>query len=79
MNYFSNYCAKKIFQQGTHRLGNLFNKNKLFLKLLEDKNILKVLYSILGDDLKIGGLDFREPLKGMGLQDLHIDWIPKQN
>ena len=70
---------KKIFQQGTHRLGNLFNKNKLFLKLLEDKNILKVLYSILGDDLKIGGLDFREPLKGMGLQDLHIDWIPKKN
>ena len=70
---------QKKFQQGTYRLGNLFNKNKLFLKLLREKNILKVAYAILGDDIKIGGLDLREPLKGKGLQDLHIDWVPKKN
>ena len=70
---------QKKFQQGTYRLGNLFNKNKLFLKLLCEKNILKVVYVILGDDMKIGALDFREPLKGKGLQDLHIDWVPKKN
>ena len=70
---------QKKFQEGTYRLGNLFNKNELFLKLLCEKNILKVAHAILGDDIKIGALDFREPIKGKGLQDLHIDWIPKKN
>ena len=70
---------KKKFQEGAYRLGNLFNKNELFLKLLSEKNILKVAYAILGDDIKIGALDMREPKKGAGLQDFHIDWIPKEN
>ena len=70
---------KKNFQVGAYRLGNLFNKHELFLKLLCEKNILKVTYKILGDDMKIGALDMREPKKKAGLQDLHIDWIPKQN
>jgi len=70
---------KKNFQVGAYRLGNLFNKHGLFLKLLCEKNILKVTYKILGDDMKIGALDMREPKKEAGLQDLHIDWIPKQN
>ena len=70
---------KKNFQVGAYRLANLFNKHELFLKLLCEKNILKVTYGILGDDIKIGALDMREPKKGAGLQDLHIDWIPKQN
>src|SRR3989344_4040642 len=70
---------QKIFQPGANRLGNLFNKHELFLKLLTEKNILKTIYAILGDDIKFGGLDMREPKKGTGLQDLHIDWIPKQS
>ena len=70
---------KKNFQVGAYRLGNLFNKHELFLKLLCEKNILKVTYKILVDDMKIGALDMREPKKEAGLQDLHIDWIPKQN
>ncbi len=70
---------KKDFQPGAYRLANLFNKHKLFLKLLYEKNILKVVYSILGDDIKIGALDMREPKKGTGLQDFHIDWIPKKS
>ena len=70
---------KKNFQIGATRLGNLFNKHELFLKLLTEKNILKVTYSILGDDIKIGALDMREPKKAAGLQDLHIDWVPKKN
>jgi len=69
---------KKNLQKGANRLGNLFNKHELFLKLLSEKNILKVAYAILGDDIKIGALDFREPTKGMGLQDFHMDWIPKK-
>ena len=69
---------KKVFQPGTNRLGNLFNKDELFRKLVCEKNILKIAYAILGDDVKIGALDMREPKKGTGLQDLHIDWIPKK-
>ena len=70
---------KKDFQIGAYRLANLFNKHELFLKLLCEKNILKIAYCILGDDIKIGALDMREPKKGEGLQDLHIDWIPKKS
>ena len=70
---------KKDFQPGANRLANLFNKNDLFLKLLTEKNILKIAYAILGDDIKVGALDMREPKKGSGLQGLHIDWIPKKS
>ena len=70
---------KKDFQPGANRLANLFNKNDLFLKLLTEKNILKTTCAILGDDIKVGGLDMREPKEGTGLQDLHIDWIPKKS
>ena len=38
---------KKKFQEGASRLGNLFNKNELFLKLLSEKNILKVANSFM--------------------------------
>ena len=70
---------KKVFQLGTNRLGNLFNKDELFRRLLCEKNILKIAYAILGDDVKIGALDMREPKKGAGSQDLHIDWIAKKS
>ncbi len=70
---------QKDFQPGANRLGNLFNKHDLFLKLLTEKNILKIAYAILGDDIKVGALDMREPKKGCGLQGLHIDWIPNKS
>ena len=70
---------KKQFQIGANRLGNLFDKHEIFLKLLTEKNILKISYCILGDDIKIGALDMREPKKGRGLQDFHIDWLPKKS
>ena len=70
---------QKDFQPGANRLGNLFNKHDLFLELLTEKNILKIAYVILGNDIKVGALDMREPKKGTGLQDLHIDWIPKKS
>ena len=69
---------KKQFQVGANRLGNLFDKHEIFLKLLTEKNILKISYCILGDDIKIGALDMREPLKGKGFQDFHMDWPPKK-
>ena len=69
----------KIFQTGAHRLGNLLNKNNLFLKLLFEKNILKIISIVMENNFKIGGLDMREPVQGKGLQDFHMDWIPKKN
>ena len=68
----------KNFQPGAYRLGNLFNKDDLFFELITDEEILNVVLAILGDDAKIGALDMREPKKGTGQQDLHIDWIPKK-
>ena len=69
---------QKNFQPGAYRLGNLFNKDELFLEIITNEEILSVLESILGDDIKIGALDMRAPKKGTGQQDLHIDWIPKK-
>ena len=69
---------QKNFQPGAYRLGNLFNKHKLFFEIITNEQILNVLSSILGDDIKIGALDMREPKKGTGQQDLHMDWIPKR-
>ena len=68
----------KNFQPGAYRLGNLFNKDELFFELITNEEILNVVLAILGDDAKIGALDMREPKKGTGQQDLHIDWIPKK-
>ena len=70
---------KKTFNKGGRRLANLFNKDKLFLDLLSEKNLLKILYGLFGNDMKIGALDLREPLLGTGWQELHIDWLPKKN
>ena len=69
----------KKFNKGANRLANLFNKNKLFLKLLTEIKLLKILSNIFKNDLKFGALDMREPLQGTGWQELHIDWLPKKN
>ena len=68
----------KKFQDGATRLGNLFNKNNLFLELLFEENILKIVSIIMNYNFKIGGLDMREPIQGKGLQDFHMDWIPRK-
>jgi len=68
----------KNFQPGAYRLGNLFNKDELFFELITNEEVLNIILAILGDDAKIGALDMREPKKGTGQQDLHIDWIPKK-
>ena len=70
---------EKKFQPGAYRLGNLLNKHELFRDVIINEDILNICFQILGDDVKIGGLDMREPRKGTGQQDLHIDWIPKKN
>ena len=69
----------KKFNKGANRLANLFNKDKLFLKLITEKNLLTVLAEIFQNDLKFGALDMREPLQGTGWQELHIDWLPRKN
>ena len=71
--------VNKKFNVGSNRLGNLFNKNKLFLKLLTEKNILKIVYGIMNEDIKFGALDMREPIKNGGFQEFHIDWYPKKS
>ena len=38
---------KKTFNKGANRLANLFNKDKLFLKILSEKALLKTLYGFI--------------------------------
>ena len=68
----------KKFNNGSNRLANLFNKDELFLKLLTDFSILKILYGIFNDDMKIGALDMREPLKGEGWQNYTLIGFQKK-
>ena len=33
---------------------------------------------IIQNNIKIGAVDFRDPLIGTGKQALHIDWLPRK-
>ena len=72
------YKKGKLFEKGANRLGNLINKDKIFCELLIIPEILASAYEVIKDDLKIGGVDLRNPLKGSGFQKLHIDWLPRR-
>jgi len=69
---------KGDYQPGANRLGNLFNKHELFIKLITEKNILKIAYGIFGDDMQIDALDMREPRKNKGGQAFHLDWVARK-
>ena len=72
------YKKGKMFESGANRLGNLINKNKIFSELLTLPEILASAREVIKDDIKIGGVDLRNPLKGRGFQKLHIDWLPRK-
>ncbi len=59
-------------------MSNLINKNKIFRDLILVPEILASAHAVIKSDLKVGGVDLRNPLKGRGLQRLHIDWIPRK-
>ena len=72
------YKKNKLFEQGTNRLGNLIEKNKIFLKLITIPKILAAAHHVTKGNIKVCGLNYREPLKGEGSQNIHMDWKPRK-
>ena len=73
------YKKGKLFEKGTNRLGNLINKHKVFQNLITMPEILAATYEVVKSDIKIAGLNLRNPLKNNGRQKIHMDWEPRKN
>ena len=73
------YKKGKFFEPGTNRLGNLIEKNKIFAGLIDMPEILTCAKEVINDDLKVCGLNYREPILGQGEQKIHMDWKPRKS
>ena len=69
----------KYFETNCDRLGNLIEKDLIFGELIKIPEILCAAHEVIQDELKVGGLNFRNPHKGYGEQAIHIDGIPRQS
>ena len=58
---------------------NLIEKNKIFAGLMTIPEILLCAKEVVKDDIKVCGLNYREPVKGAGEQEIHMDWKPRKN
>ena len=67
----------KKFESGAQRLGGLVNKDKSFLGLISIPEILLASHHVIQNEIKICGMNLRNPNKGMGEQCLHIDGFPR--
>ena len=74
-----NYKKGKLFENNCDRLGNLIDKDPVFGKIILIPEILSAAYEVIQDDIKVGGLNFRNPHKGFGEQALHIDCLPRKH
>lgn len=63
-------------EPGARRLSNIFNKTDAFDKCLWIPEILAASHYLLGE-IKLHGANVRDPVKGYGHQDLHVD-VPKK-
>jgi ectoine hydroxylase-related dioxygenase (phytanoyl-CoA dioxygenase family) len=63
-------------EPGARRLSNIFNKTDAFDKCLWIPEILAASAYLLGE-IKVHGANVRDPVKGYGHQDLHVD-VPKK-
>ena len=73
------YKKGKYFETNCDRLGNLIEKDLIFGELIKIPEILCAAHEVIQDELKVGGLNFRNPHKGYGEQAIHIDGIPRQS
>ncbi len=63
-------------EPGARRLSNIFNKTDAFDACLEIPPVLAAAHHLLGE-IKLHGANIRDPNKGYGQQDLHVD-VPKK-
>jgi len=69
----------KKFESGAQRLGGLVSKHKVFLGLITMPEILNSAYHVIKDEIKVCGLNLRNPIKDMGEQSIHIDGFPRSS
>ena len=58
------YKKGKKFEENCDRLGNLIDKNLIFGKLILIPEVLAAAHEVIRGDLKVGGLNFRNPHAG---------------
>ncbi|MCB1379158.1 MAG: phytanoyl-CoA dioxygenase family protein [Alphaproteobacteria bacterium] len=63
-------------EPGARRISNIFNKTEVFDACLWIPEILAASAYLLGE-IKVHGANVRDPVKGYGHQDLHVD-VPKK-
>ena len=63
-------------EPGARRLSNIFNKTDAFDRCLAMPEVLAAAHYLLGE-IKVHGANLRDPVKGYGQQDLHVD-VPKK-
>jgi ectoine hydroxylase-related dioxygenase (phytanoyl-CoA dioxygenase family) len=63
-------------EPGARRVSNIFNKTDAFDKCLWIPEVLAASAYLLGE-IKLHGANVRDPVKGYGNQDLHVD-VPKK-
>ena len=63
----------KKFESGADRLGGLISKGKEFLGLIKIPEILDAAQHVTKSEIKICGLNLRNPTKNLGNQSIHID------
>ena len=63
-------------EPGARRISNIFNKTDAFDKCLWIPEVLAASAWLLGE-IKVHGANLRDPVKGYGQQDLHVD-VPKK-
>lgn len=63
-------------EPGARRISNIFNKTSAFDTCLEIPEVLAAATYLLGE-IKVHGANLRDPVKGYGNQDLHVD-VPKK-
>lgn len=67
--------AEVHVEPGAPRVSNIFNKTDVYDRCLVCRPLLGAAQHLLGE-FKVHGANLRDPLKGQGHQDLHVD-VPK--
>lgn len=63
-------------EPGARRISNIFNKSAAFDKMLAIPEVLAASAYLLGE-IKLHGANLRDPVRGYGQQDMHVD-VPKK-
>jgi hypothetical protein len=73
------FAPGKTFEKGANRIGNLVDKVPFVAELISLPELHAAARRAVNADFSVGSVLMREPLKGHGHQDLHIDWFPRES